>query len=228
MVSLKSSDKNFGHLSQELQLIVTDYLPYVYKIKLVDIFEPIISQIDTFDTTLFNVPDGSSVVETENGVKLFQKLTRVKKVLFPRWPKKVDKLLLSTISKSNNKNIKSFIFKYRPRYSDNYDHCVLDYIKNVCKSDSSYDARHIDYAFRIDNGVKLLDDHPDLKLKLRFLAASVSDKNFLTDSKIRDMITEVEVNEHCHSYEDNVDEDDPLNGFVLPSVEHVLYCFFYH
>lgn len=218
MVSKRKVDKNFGHLSQELQLMVTDYLPYDDKIKLFDIFPPVISQIDTFDTSKYARSYGRSVSQAEvaKSIESCDKLTKVRKVVYPGPYDETDESLLEVISRSTNKDIQCFkmIGDGPP---GNFDVCALNYIKNILRSDPSFDASRIDYVFTIEDRINLLRDHPQLKLKLTFFDHSSDHQQHLTDDKIRNMITVVD------SSGDN--NNDPLQQFILPSVDHIILFF---
>lgn len=229
MASVGSGDKTFGHLSQELQLMVTDYLPYEDKIKLVDIFPPVINQIDTFDTSKIAELYDDKVLRVTDCVKLFNKLTKVKRVLFTSHiGRTINKRLLEAISKGTNKDIRDFILMEALDFDDGmcFDECVLAYIRNVLKSNPNYDTSGLNYVFRLfdDDGgdqdcvvVKLINENPDLKLKLH-LFTDCYDPMFLADGRIRKMITVLEVSEQNG-------DNDLLQEFILPSVGHLIYKF---
>lgn len=123
--------------------------------KLLDIFEPVVCQIDTFDSIKFASAypwREVSQVKIEEGVKLFQKPTNVKKVLFPGRNQCIDQLLLNAISSGSNKNIQSFTVVGEDNFQmSDYDHCVLNYIKNVRNIDPCFDTGRIDHVFSIYN-----------------------------------------------------------------------------
>lgn len=209
MASVGTGDKKFGQLSTEEKLMVTGYLPFDDKIKLMDIFTPVISQIDSFDARNF-------ATKIDDGVKLFPKLINVTKVLLPGRETDMDKALQEAIATSGNSKIRLFTL-VGDELSSSYDRCIAEYIRNVLKNDPNYDASDIDYVFNLDNGIKLLSDYHDLKLKLRF-SSLLFDDQYLTNHNIHDKITMVDI------YEDgNVDTDEPLEQFILTSVDHLTY-----
>lgn len=173
----------FGQLNQELKLSVTKYLSTDDKIKLVDIFEPVIATIDTFDTEKFihhnNLED--------DGVDLFLKLNQVKKVLFdPRkggaYRECVNTNLIKAIENCKNVNIKSIILKGGA--SDKVIQCFLSkYVENS----GNYDV----LAFIMRRG---LNPHPKLKLHLN--AYTFDLPTMAEIYKYQDFITQVTLAEY--------------------------------
>ena len=107
MASLLSKCNRFGHLSQEMMLMSTDYLPCDDKFKLVDVFSPVISQIDTFDTRKYSFPHikvDDNAARTESGIELFHKLTKVKKIVIPNDLNGIGESLVDSISKWQQKH----------------------------------------------------------------------------------------------------------------------------
>ena len=176
-----SSNLNICDLGSDLILIITDYLPYRDKIKLVDLFPCVRNQITVFDMS--SMGDYS----IDQKMSLFGKLTNVHKVTGdPDWH--YDFLedfmpLRKLIFSGSNKQISHFLISQSNRpIRDTLisrEPGLLTYTENVKKSDPLYDASCIKNIFdiRSENVIQLMEKFPDLTLKFGLEFWSLSDEH---------------------------------------------------
>ena len=161
------------NLSECDTLMVTKYLPLKKKMKLVDIFPPVIGQIKVFHHTPGDV-DGQ--------VQLFNKLYNVKTIVFTSLPSS----FLNSPGLVLNPGVNCFRDSNWDIIESSNSWFLVPFVERILESHPEYDGSCIKNYFEVDSRViNMVQRNPRLKIKLIIGRA---EQELLNDERIKSMI----------------------------------------
>lgn len=192
MAIFLNRDMKFTDLSQDLKLLVTKYLSYEEKIKLMDIFPHIMKQSTTFRAMDNIYGDGSDKDKAMEAIKLFRKLPVIKKVVTVVFPRTEFDILLRD-------EIISGIFHPEIEDFDYPAEEVFQFLSNVRNRDPNYDGSRLKHIFVLKNPSfvhQYLKASQSLNVNLRLITLGWSLEEFINlvrDDRIRAMVTSMRI-----------------------------------
>lgn len=196
MANNQSKLLKFSDLSEPVKLEVTKYLPKKVKIALVDVFQPVVTQIKSVTLQeLTSNKDPLTEEDINQAVELYKKLTSVTKITNPdKWSPGNICELVDAIGSNLRPDIEEcFVFDHDFDHIYNLD--GLKYIELLLRRYPNFDGSDIKEPFDVPNFklTDLLQKFPRLKLKLQLIAfgngLSSSNIPLIQDTRLRRMIT---------------------------------------